>query len=40
MSKTLQRYTPHVVVFFGRLAIMIIELVASRLVAEVFGNSL
>lgn len=40
MVRTLQRYTPHVVVFFGSLGIMIIELVASRLVAKYFGNSL
>lgn len=40
MNNTLRRYTPHVIVFFGSLAIMIIELVASRLVAKYFGNSL
>ncbi len=40
MSNTLRRYTPHIVVFFGSLAVMIVELVASRLVAKYFGNSL
>lgn len=40
MGAPLRRFTPHVVVFLGSLAIMIIELVASRLVAKYFGNSL
>jgi spermidine synthase len=38
--KTVKNYTPHVVVFISSMGIMIIELVASRIVAKYFGNSL
>jgi spermidine synthase len=38
--KGLKRYIPHTVVFVSSMGIMIIELVASRIIAKYFGNSL
>ncbi len=35
-----KNYVPHVVVFISSMGIMIVELVASRVVAKYFGNSL
>lgn len=40
MGWALRRTTAYIVVFFGSLGVMIIELVASRLVAKYLGNSL
>lgn len=36
----LKKYLPHFVVFVSSMGIMIIELVASRIIAKYFGDSL
>jgi spermidine synthase len=38
--KRLLNYLPHIVVFLSSMGVMIIELVASRIIAKYFGNSL
>jgi spermidine synthase len=40
MKQRIKKLTPFMVVFFGSMGIMILELVASRLVSKYFGNSL
>ncbi len=40
MKTLIRKVTPHTVVFFGSMSIMILELVASRIISKYFGSSL